>query len=247
MPGQTTAKTDGRSRPRDIERTRAEIMRAALKVFAEKGLTGARIDEIADLTQTTKPTIYYHFASKEGLYAAVLEEAYGGIRDMERNLNLDMDDPANAMRVLVEASFDYHASNPAWVRLVSVENIHGARHIADIDAFGRRNAPVVATLRALLEAGERKGVFRRGVAPVDLHWMISSLCFYRVSNRHTWKVNFGVDLADDRHTATQRRMAVEAILRFLAPGPTSRRDDDGATIPAKRPSGRARRTASVPA
>jgi hypothetical protein len=85
---------------------------------------------------------------------------------------------------------------------------------------------VLATLRALLEAGERSGVFRRGVDPVDLHWMISSLCFYRVSNRHTWKVNFGVDLADPKHTATQRRMAVEAILRFLAPDPPPRQDKD---------------------
>ena len=224
MPAATAvAKTDGRSRPRDTDRTRAEIMRAALTVFAEKGLTGARIDEIAALTQTTKPTIYYHFGSKEGLYAAVLEEAYGGIRDMERGLHLDMNDPASAMRALVEGSFDYHASNPEWVRLVSVENIHGARHIAGIESFGRRNAPVLATLRALLEAGARTGVFRAGVNPVDLHWMISSLCFYRVSNRHTWQVNFGVDLADAWHTAAQRCMAVEAILRFLAPALAERK------------------------
>ena len=82
------SKADGRSRPHDIERTRAEILQAALEVFAEKGLTGARVDDIAARTHTAKPTIYYHFRSKEELYAAVLENAYGGIRDMERTLEL---------------------------------------------------------------------------------------------------------------------------------------------------------------
>ena len=209
-------KADGRSRPHDIERTRAEILQAALRVFAEKGLTGARVDDIAALTHTAKPTIYYHFRSKEELYAAVLENAYGGIRDMERALELDLTDPVGAMRCLVEASFDYHAANPAWVRLVSIENIHGARHIADKPEFGRRNAAIVERLRTILEAGERLGCFRGGVDPMQLHWMISSLCFYRVSNRATWQVNFGLDMETPENAAVQRRLTVEAVLRFLA-------------------------------
>jgi AcrR family transcriptional regulator len=122
------AKIDGRSRPHDIERTRAEILQAALTVFAEKGLTGARVDDIAALTHTAKPIIYYHFGSKEELHVAVLENAYGGIRNMERTLELDLSKPDDAMRRLIEASFDYHAMHPDWVRLISIENIHCARH-----------------------------------------------------------------------------------------------------------------------
>jgi len=208
-------KPDGRFRPHDIERTRAEILRAALTVFAEKGLTGARVDDIAALTHTTKPTIYYHFRNKEELYVAVLENAYGGIRDLERALEMDLADPVDAMRRLVEASFDYHAANPAWVRLVSIENTHGARHIAGKPEFARRNAAIVERLRTILDAGERLGVFRTGVDPMQLHWMISSLCFYRVSNRATWQANFGIDMAAPENAAAQRRIAVEAVLRFL--------------------------------
>ena len=210
-------RTAAKARPRDIARTRADILAAAFAVFAEKGLVGAHVDDIAALTRTTKPTIYYHFGSKEGLYTAVLEQAYGGIRDLESTLDLDSLTPRAAMRRLVEASFDYHAQNPEWVRLVSVENIHGARHIAGLPAFGRRNATVIESLRALLVRGVAAGVFRPGVEPVHLHWMISSLCFYRVSNRHTWKVNFGLDLLAVRQAAAQRRMAVEAVLRYLDP------------------------------
>jgi AcrR family transcriptional regulator len=206
---------DGRSRPHDIERTRGEILEAALAVFAEKGLSGARVDEIAALTHTTKPTIYYHFRSKEDLYTAVLEHAYGGMRDMERSLELDLSDPVDAMRRLVEASFDYHAANPGWVRLVSIENIHLARHIEDRPEFGQRNAPIVDRLKEILDAGERLDLFRPGVDPMHLHWMISSLCFHRVSNRHTWRANFGIDMAAPEHVAVQRRMTVEAVLAFL--------------------------------
>lgn len=209
-------KLDGRSRPHDLARTRGEILAAALTVFAEKGLAGARVDEIAALTHTTKPTIYYHFGSKEALYAAVLEEAYGGIRDMERSLDLDPADPVGAMRRLVEATFDYHAANPAWVRLVANENIHFARHIADRPGFSERNAPVLVTLRTLLESGQRLGVFRDGVDPFHLHWMISALSFYRVSNRHTWLVNFGMDMEMPEIASAQRTVAVDAVLRYLA-------------------------------
>ena len=51
--------------------------------LAAKGLTGARIDEIAELTRTSKRMIYYYFGSKEGLYIAVLEEAYRRILEHE--------------------------------------------------------------------------------------------------------------------------------------------------------------------
>ena len=219
MPDDTTRAKPERSRPRDVERTRADIIEAATAEFADKGLSGARVDEIAARTRTTKPAIYYHFGSKEGLYAAVLQEAYGGMRDVEQALRLDALPPEEAMRRLVEVSFDHHATHPEWVRLVGVENVHGARHIAGVVSIARRNAAAVEIVRALLERGERDGVFRSGVDPLDLHWMISSLCFYRVSNRHTWRANFGQDLLAPERAAAQRRMAVEAVLRYLRPVP----------------------------
>lgn len=209
------ANRSDRPRPRDIERTRADIIEAARVEFADKGLSGARIDEIAAHTRTTKPTIYYHFGSKEGLYAAVLEQAYGGMRELEQTLELDALPAVEAMARLVEVSFDYHAAHPDWVRLVSVENIHGARHLLDSPSITQRNAGAVETVRVLLERGEREGVFRPGVDPLDLHLMISSLCFYRVSNRHTWQANFGRDLLAPERAAAHRRMAVDAVLRYL--------------------------------
>jgi AcrR family transcriptional regulator len=161
--------------------------------------------------------IYYYFGGKEQLYAAVLEEQYGGMRDAEQALRLEHLPPAEAMRKLVEVTFDYHAAHPEFVRLVSVENIHEGRQVRSSETIRQRNAAVIGTITALLARGEREGVFRRGVDPLDLHMLISSFCFYRVSNRHTLGAIFGRDLRDPACVAAQRRMIVEAVLRYLQP------------------------------
>ena len=204
-------------RARDPEQTRRAILDAAIAEFSEKGYAGGRVDDIAARTRTTKRMIYYYFGGKEQLYAAVLEEMYGGMRDAEQALRLDALPPAEALRRLVEVTFDHHAAHPEFVRLVSVENIHEGRHVAVSPAIRERNAAVVGSISALLRRGEREGVFRPGVDPLDLHMLISSFCFYRVSNRHTLAAIFGRDLQAPDCVAAQRRMIVEAVLRYVRP------------------------------
>ncbi|UFN48561.1 TetR family transcriptional regulator [Roseomonas sp. OT10] len=206
-----------RARTRDPEQTRRDILDAATAEFADKGLSGARVDEIAARTRTTKRMIYYYFGGKEQLYAAVLEEMYGGIRATERGLQLEELAPVEAMRRMVEVTFDYHAAHPEFVRLVSVENIHGGRHVADHPGIVRRNDALVGLIRNLLDRGEAEGVFRPGVDPVDLHLLISAFCFHRVANRHTFGLIFNRDLHSPESTAAHRRMIVEAVLRYLRP------------------------------
>ncbi|MBK1657818.1 TetR family transcriptional regulator [Paracraurococcus ruber] len=206
-----------RSRARAPDQTRRAILDAALAEFADKGLSGARVDEIAARTATTKRMIYYYFGSKEGLYAAVLEEMYGGIRDAEQALDLDSLAPVAALTRLVEVTFDYHAAHPEFVRLVAVENIHQARHLQVSAGIADRNDAVIRTLRTLLDRGERAGAFRPRVDALDLHMLISGFCFYRVSNRHTLQAIFGRDLQAPAHVAAHRRMIVEAVLAWLRP------------------------------
>ena len=72
------AMVDSRTRTRDADRTQREILEVATQEFAEHGFAGARVDEIAARTRTTKRMIYYYFGSKERLFVAVLERAYAG-------------------------------------------------------------------------------------------------------------------------------------------------------------------------
>ena len=207
----------GRMRSLVGEETRRDIIRAAMKEFAEKGLSGARVDEIAARTRTTKPMIYYHFGSKEKLYAAVMEEAYGEVRRKEQGLHLDDLPPLDALQRLVEVTFDHHAAHPEHVRLVCVENIERGRHITGRSSMVRRNAIAIETVRSLLERGEREGVFRKGINPWHFHLLITSFCFIRVSNRYTWNAVFEMDLWAEQDIPGQRQMIIDAILRYVRP------------------------------
>lgn len=204
-----------RSKSRVGEATKREILMAALKEFAEKGLKGARVDDIAAKTRTTKPMIYYHFGSKEKLYAAVMEEAYVRVREKEQGLHIDNLPPEQAMQRLVEVTFDHHAAHPDYVRLVCVENMERARHIGKRPTLVQRNAIAIETVRTLLDRGERDGIFRSGLDPWHVHFLINSFCFMRVSNRYTWNAVFEKDLWDPEDAALQRQLIIEAVLRYV--------------------------------
>ncbi len=198
-------------------RTRQSILAAATEFFAEKGFNGANVNDIVARAGTTKPMIYYHFGSKEGLFAAVLESVYAQMREIELSTALSRLPPLEAMRELVQVTFDYHAGHPEWIRLISIANIHDAQHIKNSPTIGPANTPVIAILADLLHRGERDGVFRPGIDPLQLHMLIASLCFYRVSNRHTWAVIFARNLNTPAEATLQRAMLVEAVERYLRP------------------------------
>jgi AcrR family transcriptional regulator len=194
-------------------RVRQNIIGAARALFAEKGYSGSTVDEIAMKAKTTKPMLYYYFGNKEGLFAAVLEDVYTGMRAIENSLRV-IDLPAvDAMCKVVEVTFDYHAHHPEWVRLISIANIHHAKHIRASKTISAKNVPIVEIMRGLLRRGTQEGVFRSDT--LHLHLLIISLCYYRVSNRHTWNVIFKRDLNTAKEIKLQREMAVDTVLRYL--------------------------------
>ena len=152
-------------RTRDAERTRAEIIEVATREFADKGYAGARVDEIAAKMSTTKRMIYYYFGNKEQLYVEVLEHAYAGIRAIEQQLDVEHLDPVDAMRQLAELTFDHHESHPDFIRLVSIENIHRAEHIARSTVLSGLANPALDVLTRILDRGPRRGRLPRRRRP----------------------------------------------------------------------------------
>jgi AcrR family transcriptional regulator len=194
---------------------RRSIIGAARALFANKGYSGTTVDEIVAKAKTTKPMLYYYFGSKEGLFAAVLEDVYTGMREIENSLRVTDLPAAEAMRKVVQVTFDYHANNPEWVRLISIANIHYAKHLRSSHTIATKNIPIIEIMRSLLRQGTLEGVFRSDVDPLHLHLLIISLCYYRVSNRHTWKAIFRRDLSTPKEVRLQRDMAVDAVLNYL--------------------------------
>jgi len=204
-----------KSRKNNPEKTRENILQEAIVEFVQQGLSGARVDAIAERIHTSKRMIYYYFGSKEQLYVEVLEKLYGDIRSTEGRLHLTELAPVEAIRRMVEFTFDHHDRNVDFVRIVSIENIHNAEYVKRSEAIRAMNNTVLDSLDVILRRGVEEGVFRAGLVPLDVHLLISSFCFYRVSNRHTVGEIFQIDLPDERIKQRHREMICEAVLRYL--------------------------------
>lgn len=203
------------ARKNDPDGTRENILEVATAEFVDSGFSGARVDAIAEKTKTSKRMLYYYFGSKEGLYLAVLERAYAKIRTLESRLHLQDLAPEDAMRSLIRNTFDHDDANPDFVQLVCIENIHRAEHLKGSDVLRQTNSGVIDLIAAILDRGEKSGVFKRKVDPIDLHQMISAACFFRVSNRHTFGALFNRDIMADAVKARHRQMIADMVLAYL--------------------------------
>jgi AcrR family transcriptional regulator len=204
-----------RNRINDPEGTKRNIIEIATKEFAENGLSGARIDEIAAKTKSSKRMIYYYFGDKEGLYLKVLEAAYSKVRATEATLDLEDLPPPDALEKLVRLTFDHHNSNEDFVRLVMIENIHRGEFLAKSAAIRQLNVTAIDTVTSLYERGVRQGDFREGLDPVELHWQISALCFFNVSNRATFSKIFRRDLGSKKSLSSLRDRVVEMVVKYV--------------------------------
>jgi len=202
-------------RTNDPERTMADIIDVATHEFSEKGLAGARIDVIAEAMRTSKRMIYYYFGSKEGLYIAVLEEAYRRIRAIEADLHLEDLAPEDALRKLVGFTVDYQLANPDFIRLVMTENIHRGEYLAQSKAIHKLNVPAIEGLRRVYERGVAAGVFRSGLDAIDLHMSISALSFFNTANRHTFSLIFKRDFDSPAALIARRDSIIEMVVRFV--------------------------------
>lgn len=211
----STAREATPARTNDPARTMLEILKVATEEFAHKGLAGARIDEIAERTRTSKRMIYYYFQSKEGLYVAVLEEAYRRVRETEADLHLDDLAPVAALRSLVAFTFDHHAGNEDYIRLVMNENINRAQFLAQSKRIQGMNLPALKAITQLYERGVKSGVFRAGLSAIDIHATISALSFFNVANRHTFGTIFKIDMRAKAVAAKRREQVIDTVVRFV--------------------------------
>jgi AcrR family transcriptional regulator len=207
------------TRIHDPDGTRRNILEIATDEFANNGFSGARVDDIAARTSTSKRMIYYYFGDKEGLFIAVLEQAYARIRQIEAALDLADLEPDQALRAMVGFTFDYQNANEAFIRLVMVENIHKGVHLARSGAIEELNSSVIATLRDIYRRGRQTGVFRDGLDVVDIHMSISALCFFNVANRATFSRIFKREMVTPKALQRRREIVIDTIMRY------ARRDD----------------------
>lgn len=201
----------------DPEMVKADILDVATSVFAAHGFAGARIDEIVRRTKTSKRMIYYYFGSKDGLYLSVLEAAYTQLRGAEQALNLEQLPPQEALAQLIGFSFDYHRQHPDYIRLIAGENMHDGRHLKQSETIPTLNSKIIKSLERICGAGIEQGLFRPDLNAIELHWTISAICVFNVSNAATFSHLYGDALFTEAGQTALKARITEMILATTRP------------------------------
>ena len=211
----TKKKSAAPTRTQDPEGTRQNIIDIASEEFALNGLSGARIDEIAARTRSSKRMIYYYVGDKEGLYLSALENAYRTVREGESRLDVEGLTPLEALQRLVEFTFDHHHKHESFIRMVMIENVHHGEYLEKSKAIRGLNVTAIDTIESVYARGVKDGSFRDGLDPLELHWQISALCFFNVSNRATFSKIFGRDVGAPKAQKSLRKAVVDMVLHYV--------------------------------
>ena len=198
------------------EQTRAAILTAAVREFAREGVAGARTDAIARSAGVNKALLYYYFKDKEGLYQAVLDEVFSGVRiAIHTALSHDLP-PRERLKAYVGAHFDYIASNPLYPRIVHAEFLRASRDSSHLQHIAEEYfRPVFAAVAALLAEGMKSGDFRP-VNPMDfVPSMVSVIVFYFTTAAPVMKIMTGADGMTPERIAERRAAVLDFITAAL--------------------------------
>lgn len=199
------------------DETRARILATATRHFARHGLSGARVEAIAARAGVNIRMVYHHFASKQGLYLAVLDEAYFSLRQQELQLDYSALGPREGLLRFFDFVHGHFAAHPELVALMTGENMLHAAHLKRSRQVATRSSPVLALIGGLLRRGGKSGEVRKGIDPLQLYMAMVALSYFHVSNAHTVSWIFKRDIQAPRWRAAQKRQARLMIERFLGP------------------------------
>jgi TetR/AcrR family transcriptional regulator, upper aerobic nicotinate degradation pathway regulator len=211
-------KSASRGRPKVMDGgiIRQNILHAAIRIFAERGLSGARIATISKLARSNDRMIYYYFGSKEKLYIAVLETLYRNMTDAERELALDLTDPMDALRRLAHFTMQHYIDHPEMITVLNNENLHRGRHVLKAKSLKRLSSPALELVEKIVARGVADGVFRPDIEPLQLYIAIMSLNYFYVANRWTLTAFLGRDLMDKNELASWQDWVWNMLERSVA-------------------------------
>jgi TetR/AcrR family transcriptional regulator len=209
-----TKRSGAVKRSRNAMKSREAILKTAIAHFVEKGFSGARIDEIVSDTDTSKNLVYHYFRSKEDLFVAVLDRIYEDFSLQRGETWRDESSPVVGLRKLASEIFNALAKMPEMISLLNTENLFKAVHLRKLPRVKEIYHPLLQGIEELLVRGEKSGVFRKGIDPIQLYISMSALSYHYISNQHTWSVIFDFDLMSPRKLNGRREHVVDMTLRY---------------------------------
>ena len=211
----------GQARPAGVrelsaQATREAILRAATKVFAKHGFAGGRIEQISAAAKSHDRMIYYYFGSKEGLFIAVLEDAYRRFNEAESALALNVAQPLEALQTMIRFVWRYYQKNPEFITLLNTENLHRGKHIGKSLRAREYSSPAIAITARVLESGAAQGLFRHDIQARDVYLMIAALGYFYLSNRFTLSAFLGEPLESADALAHWEGFLIDSVVRTVA-------------------------------
>ena len=191
------------------------ILTAALKEFSSRGFSGARIDEIAEKTNFSKRMIYYYFKDKQDLFVRCLEKEYQKLREAESKIDISIDNPIKDLQKIIETSIDHHFENQDYVRLVVIENIHYCKHLDLSERIQAESMNSVGVTSDVYNRGVKNGLFRSGINPLDIHWMIASMSFFSISNKYSFNWVHNLPPYDECQHKSRKKFILDVVLNHL--------------------------------
>jgi TetR/AcrR family transcriptional regulator len=191
--------------------TRASILQAAERIFAEVGPEGARTEAIAEAAGVNKALIYYYFKGKDDLYLAVLESHLTEFR--RRALGVLGSKGSARVRLLryVSLHFDFISARPYYPRLMhrlmSTDNRLVQRVVQEY------SAPIYRKLAELIEEGVRSREFRQVNSHHTIYSLVGLSVFYFAAAPIVKELT-QIDAFDRANVACRR----DEVLKFIRYG-----------------------------
>ncbi|WP_227247227.1 TetR family transcriptional regulator [Paraburkholderia caribensis] len=211
------AKDEPTRRQQLAAKTRERIFRIAIKEFADKGFSGARVEGIASRAKVNIRMIYHYFGGKEMLYVEVLEHVLAKLREAELAVELDEKtvDPAAGILRLYDFTEGHFSAHPELLCLLSWENLNRARYLKRSKVIPAMSSPVLDKLRTLIERGEAAGELREGIDPLHMYVTLVSLAYFHKSNAYTLSRMFDTEMLAPSWQAAHKAQAHELVRAFL--------------------------------
>jgi AcrR family transcriptional regulator len=185
---------------------REELLRAAARVFAEKGFHGARISDVAEEAGVAYGLVYHYFRSKDELLETIFRESWGRLIGVLESI-ADSQKPAlERLRLVTAAWLRTWQQEPDLVRVLVREV---ARSPQLQDRAGELGA-AFAVIRRVIEDGQASGEIRRELDSRLAAWIV----YGAVEELHTGWV-FGQLPDDDEAVALAERTLFDVVLRGI--------------------------------
>lgn len=220
MPAKLKPRLGSRGRP---EQSRAAILQAAIREFAQEGIAGARTDAIAKTARVNKALLYYYYKDKETLYGAALDYAF---QQMSSHLleALDRDlPPTRKVLNYVGTYFDFiagHGENRNLIQMEMMRSGHGSPHLQRIAK--QYFQPLYVKLGGVIREGIATGEFRAIDPQQFIPSMVALVVFYFIS-APLMKTVSGIDPLSPQKIVERRAAVLDFVSAVLLQSPGSRK------------------------